>query len=160
MWLYHRRFEYPFVTLLVREWMHCSPWYTLRYHCSYCIREWTSHTKKGFPTFSPTIHGDESIFSSPKTFFRPWWTLSLSIRFIQFGVTCFNNNNTCNNSYPSRQGMIVPRANAKRWFYSFSHQNLRLFPSSFWFLFYFLCACQYNLPSIDLFGTFNVYILL
>jgi hypothetical protein len=34
-----------------------------------------------------------------------------------------------------------------------------LFPSSFLFLFVFLCTCQYSLPSTYLLGTFDVYIL-
>jgi hypothetical protein len=39
--------------------------------------------KKRFPTFSPTIHGDEWILSSPETIFEPWWTLSLLIQLVQ-----------------------------------------------------------------------------
>jgi hypothetical protein len=35
-----------------------------------------------------------------------------------------------------------------------------LFPSLFWFLFYFLCTCQYNSPLANLHGTFDAYILL
>jgi hypothetical protein len=27
MWSYYQWFGYPFATLLVREWTHCSPWY-------------------------------------------------------------------------------------------------------------------------------------
>jgi hypothetical protein len=33
------------------EWMHCRPWYVLKYCCSYHIKKWRSHTKRGFPPF-------------------------------------------------------------------------------------------------------------
>jgi len=59
-----------------------------------------------------------------KIIFGPWWMLSLSIWFIQFGVTCFNDNNICNNNCHSRKGVILPKTSAKRRFYSFNHQNL------------------------------------
>jgi hypothetical protein len=58
------------------------------------------------------------------------------------------------------QGTILYITNDKRWFYSPCFRNLWLFPSLFWFLFNFLCTCQYNLPLANLLGTFNVYILL
>ncbi len=48
---YHRWFGYPFVTLHVWEWVHCNPWYALKYHCSYHIGEWSSRTKRDFSPF-------------------------------------------------------------------------------------------------------------
>jgi hypothetical protein len=78
----------------------------------------------------------------------------------KFDVVCFNDNNACNNSCRSRQGTILHRASAMKWFHSPCHRDLQLFPSSFWSLFNFLCTCQYSSPSVDLLGTFNAYISL
>jgi hypothetical protein len=36
---------------------------------------------------------------------------------------------------------ILHRTSSKRWFHSPCHRDLWLSPSSFWFLFYFLCTC-------------------
>jgi hypothetical protein len=78
----------------------------------------------------------------------------------RLGVTCFDDDNTCNDSCHSRQSIILHKTNTRRWFHSPCHRDLHLFPSSFWFLFYFLRTCLHSLPSTNLLGTFNVYISL
>jgi hypothetical protein len=50
-WSYHWWFGYPFVTLLMWEWVHCSPWCASRYHCNYYFGEWSSHIDRGSPPF-------------------------------------------------------------------------------------------------------------
>jgi hypothetical protein len=68
--------------------------------------------------------------------------------------------NACNDIYHSIQGMILHKVNTKRWFHSRCHRDLWMFPFSFWFLFYFLCTCLYDLPLANLLGTFDAYISL
>ncbi len=58
------------------------------------------------------------------------------------------------------QDTILHRVSARRWFHSLCHRGLWLSPSLFWFLFYFLCTCQYSLSLADLLGTFDAYISL
>ncbi len=53
MWSYHQWFCYPFITLPMQEWAHCSPRYALRYHCSYHVGKWNSCRKKCFTPFPP-----------------------------------------------------------------------------------------------------------
>jgi hypothetical protein len=33
-----------------------QPWYILRYHCNYHVKEWSSHTKRGFSLLKNTKH--------------------------------------------------------------------------------------------------------
>jgi hypothetical protein len=49
--------------------------------------------------------------------------------------------------------MILHRASVRGWFHSLCHRDLWLSPSSFWFIFYFLCTCQYRSPSTNLLGA-------
>jgi hypothetical protein len=51
VWSYHQWFEYWFVTLLMWEWTHCSPWYALRYHYNYRIGKWAHVQRKVFHLF-------------------------------------------------------------------------------------------------------------
>ncbi len=120
-----------------------------------------------------TTHEDEWILSSPpphtktsgyyhhqKQFSNPDEHCHCQSDSYKFGAAYFNNNSACNDSCHPRQDTILHRANAKRWFHSPCHRNLRLSPSSFWFLSNFLCTCPYGSPSSNLFSTFDAYISL
>ncbi len=153
MWSYHWWFGYLFVTLPFQEWMHCNPWYTPKYCCNYRFGKWNSHTKKGFPPFPPP-YIDKWILSSLKVdivIANPTHIdlVQCALRMTTH-VTIVAIQNKAQ-SYIERTfgDNFIPLA-----------INLWLFPSSFWFLFDFLCACHYSLPSTCLLGTFDAYILL
>jgi len=95
---YHRWFGYPFVTLPMQEWAHCSPWYTLRYHYNYSIKEWSSCTKKGFSPFPPPHMKMNGYCHHYKQFLNPGKRCRCQSNSFRFGVTCFDNNNTCSNN--------------------------------------------------------------
>jgi hypothetical protein len=52
-------------------------------------------------------------------------------------LMCFDDDSTCSNSYGSKQGAILHRTSARRWFHSPCHKDLRFSSSLFWFFFYF-----------------------
>jgi hypothetical protein len=116
--------------------------------------------KKRFPTFSLTIHRDEWILSSPKRFSNLGEHYHYRFNLYRFDTTCFDDDNTCTNSCHSKEGTILHKVSAKRWFHSPCYKDIWLSPSSFWFLFNFLCTWQYSSPLAELHGTFNAYILL
>jgi hypothetical protein len=157
VWSYHWWFGYPFPTLPMQEWVHYNPWCASRYRCSHHIEKWNSHTERSFFVF-PSPHTKtngycfhQRIFLNPSICFHCWSNSS------KFGVTCFDDNNTCNDNCHSKQGTILHKTNARKWFHPPCHRYLQLSSSLFWFLSDFLCTCMYNLPSIDLLGTFNTY---
>jgi len=139
--------------------MHCSPWYVSRYCCSYCTGKWNSRIKKGFPPFPPPYMEMNGYYHHQKRFLNLGRHCHYWFNSYKFGVVCFNNNDTCNNSCYSKQGTILHKTSTKRWFDSPCHKDLWLFLFSFWFLFYFLCTCHYNSPITDFLGTFDAYIL-
>jgi hypothetical protein len=118
------------------------------------------HIEKGFSPF-PLPHTKMNEYCHHQSLFSylggcyHYWSDSY-----RFGVACFNDDSACNDNCHSRQGIILHRLNVKRWFHSPCHKDLWLFPSSFWFIFDFLCTCLYNSPSIDLLGTLDAYISL
>jgi len=158
MWSYHWWFGYPFVTLPMQEWMHCNPWYVSKYHHTYPIREWNSCTNRGLSAFSPPHMKMSGYCHHQKWFSNLGGHFHYQSNSYKFGVVCFDNNNACSDNCRSRQGIILHRASSRRWFHSPCHRDLRLFPSLFWFFFCFLCTSLYNLPSVDLLGTFDDYI--
>jgi hypothetical protein len=159
MWSYHQWFRYQFITLPLWERTHCSPWYASKYHYIYHTIKWSARTKRGFSPFPHHSHRWVDIVIIRNNF-RIVADVHCWSDSYKFDAMCFDNDNACSNNCCLRQGMILHRTNMKRWFHSFCHKDLQLFPSSFWFLFYFLCTCQYSSTSINLFSTFNVYILL
>ncbi len=157
---YHWWFGYPFATFSMWEWTHCSPWYVSKYHCNYRIRKWSSHTKRGFSPFHLPHTKTSGYYHHLKKFLNPSRHWHYQSDLYRFGATCFDDDITCNDNCHSRQGKILHNVNIKKWFHSLCHKNLRLFPSSFWFLSDFLGTCMYNSPSANLLHTFDVYILL
>jgi hypothetical protein len=160
VWSHHWWFGYPFVMLPMREWVHYNRWYASKYHCNYRIRKWNSHTKKGFSPFPPPYTNMNGYCHHHKWFLNLGKCYHYRSNSYKLGTTYFDNDNTCNNRYRSKQGIILHKVKAKKWFHSPCHNDLRLSPSSFWFFFDFLCTCQYSLPLAHLLGTFNAYILL
>ncbi len=160
MWSYHWWFGYPFVMLPMQEWRHCNPWYALRYYYNYHIRKWSSHTKRGFLAFPLPHMKMNGYCHHQKQFSYPCRCFHCQFNSYRFGATCFDNDNACNDSCRSKQGPILHKTSARKWFHSPCRKDLQLFPSSFWFLFDFLCTWMYSSPSTDLFGTFDVYISL
>jgi hypothetical protein len=140
--------------------MHCNPWYVSRYCCNYCIEEWSSRIERGFSPFSPPHTKTSGYCHHWRQFLNPNRCYHCRSNLYKFGAMWFDDNNVCNDSCCLKQNTILHAVNNMRWFHSLFHRNLWWSPSSFWFLFYFLCTCMYNSPSIDLLGTFNVYISL
>jgi hypothetical protein len=160
VWSYHQWFRYIFVMLPVQEWVHCSPWYTSRYHCNYHIGEWSSRTKIDFSHFPCHTWKQMDIVTTKDNSPNLDRRCHCWFNSYEFGVACFDNDSTYNDVCHSKQDMILHKMNVKRWFHSLCHKNLQLSPSSIWFLSNFLCTCLYSSPSSNLFGTFNAYISL
>jgi len=76
------------------------------------------------------------------------------------GAACFDDNSTCSDICPSKQGTILHKVCVRRWFYSSCHKDLRLFLSSFGFVSNLWCTCLYSLLSIGILDNFIAYILL
>jgi hypothetical protein len=118
------------------------------------------HIERGFSPFplphtkTNEYYHHQSLFSYLCGCYQYWFDS------FRFGVACFNDDNACNDNCHSRQDTILHRTNVKRWFHSPCHRDLWLFPSSFWFIFDFLCTCMYNSSSTNLLVTFDVYISL
>jgi len=121
---------------------------------------WNSRTKKGFPPFLPPYTKMNGYCHHQKRFSNLGECCHYWSNLYKLGTMYFDDNNTCNNSCRSKQNTILHKVNAKRWFHSPCHNDLWLSPSSFRFIFYFLCTCQYSLPLAHLLRTLNVYILL
>jgi hypothetical protein len=160
VWSYHRWFVYPFAMLSMWGWTHYNPWYISRYHCNYWIGEWSSCIERGFPHF-PLPYMEMNRYCHHQRWFldlgeccHRWFNL------YRFGVACFDDDNTWNNSCCSKQGTILHRVITRKWFHSLCHRDLWLFPSLFWFFCYFLCTCQYSSPSTYLLGTFDCLYLI
>jgi hypothetical protein len=72
VWSYHQWFGYPFAMLFMWEWVHCNPWYTLKYCCSYRIRKWNSCTEEVSHLFLHHTGNWMDIFITKNSF----WTLT------------------------------------------------------------------------------------
>jgi hypothetical protein len=115
---YHWWFGFPFVMLHVWEWVHYNPWYASKDHCNYWIGEWSSHTQRGFSPFPPPHRKTNGYCHHQRQILNPNRRCHCQSNSYRFGVACFNNDNACNNSCCSRQGMILHRVNTRRWFHS------------------------------------------
>jgi len=72
VWSYHWWFGYPFAMLLMWEWVHCNPWYTLKYYCNYRIRKWSSCIEEVSHLFLHHTGKQMDIFITKNSF----WTLA------------------------------------------------------------------------------------
>jgi hypothetical protein len=99
----------------------------LKYHCSYCIREWNSCTKKGFSSFSPSHTKMNGYCHHQIQFLNSSEHYHCQSDSYKFGVVCFDDDNTCNDNCRSKQGTILHIMSIRRWFHSPSHKTYDCF---------------------------------
>ncbi len=137
MWSYHQWFGYPFAMLFMLEWAHYNPRYASRYCYSYCVREWSSCIERSFPPFPLPYMETSGYYCHHRWFPNLCECCHCQFESYRFGVTFFDDDNTCNNNCHSKQGTILHKMNIRRWFHSPTVVFI-LILSRFWPLVYML----------------------
>ncbi len=116
--------------------------------------------KQRFPTFSHAIHKQSEYCQHQRWFSNLSGCCDCRSNLYKFGVACFNNNNACNNSCHSKQGVILHRMGARRRIHSPCHKTYDCLCPCIDSFFDFLCTCQYSSSLVNVLSTFDAYILL